>query len=138
MMVNKLQLVDLAGSERVNVTEADPKLTKECIEINKSLFTLRKVISTLSDMRTTGKPLYVPYRDSKLTLLLRECIGGNSYSLMISALSPNDKFIEENISTLNYATKATSIVNKPVKNQDPKTKFISQLQVLLNTFIERN
>lgn len=127
--MSKLQLVDLAGSERVNVTEADPKLTKECIEINKSLFTLRKVISTLSETRTTGKTTYVPYRDSKLTSLLRECVGGNSYTLMISALSPSDRFVDENVSTLNYSTKAAYILNKPVKNQDPKNKLISKLQV---------
>ena len=85
----------------MNVADYDTKLTKECIEINKSLFTLRKVISTLSEIKSTGKAIYVPYRDSKLTSLLRESIGGNSYSLMISALNPNDKSVEENISTLN-------------------------------------
>lgn len=128
-VVSKLQLVDLAGSERMTISEYDAKLTKECIEINKSLFTLRKVITTLTEMQTTGKTAYVPYRESKLTSLLKESIGGNSYSLMISALTPSDKFIEENVSTLNYSTKAAYIANKPIKNQDPKIRLISELKV---------
>jgi len=131
VIVSKLQLVDLAGSERMVVTEYDSKLMKECIEINKSLFTLRKVITTLNEVQTTNKTLYVPYRESKLTSLLRESIGGNSYSLMIAGLSPSDKHIDENISTLNYATKAAYISNMPIKNQDPKTKVILQLRVLV-------
>ena len=113
----------------MTVAEYDNKLTKECIEINKSLFTLRKVITTLNEMQTTGKMLYVPYRESKLTSLLKESIGGNSYSLMISALSPSDNFIEENITTLNYASKAAYISNMPIKNQDPKVKLIFELRV---------
>lgn len=127
-------MVDLAGSERQCLSENNEKLTKECIEINKSLFTLRKVITTLTEAQTTGKSLYVPYRDSKLTCLLRESIGGNSYSLMISCLNPSDKFIEENITTLNYSTKATYISNKPVKNQDPKIRLICELKVIYIQF----
>lgn len=122
-------MVDLAGSERQTLSEHNEKLTKECIEINKSLFTLRKVITTLTEVQATGKSIYVPYRDSKLTCLLRQSIGGNSYSLMISCLSPSDNYIEENISTLNYSTKATYIANKPIKNQDPKIRLISELKV---------
>ena len=122
--------MDLAGSERMSTIECDPKLTKECIEINKSLFTLRKVISTLNDMQSSDKNIYIPYRDSKLTSLLKESIGGNSYALMISGLSPSDDFIEENISTLNYSIKAGHITNKPVRNQDPKTKLIFELKVI--------
>jgi len=131
-MVSKLQLVDLAGSERMAISEYDARLTKECIEINKSLFTLRKVITTLTEMQATGKTAYVPYRESKLTSLLRESIGGNSFSLMISALSPSDTFLEENISTLNYSTKAAYIANKPIKNQDPKIRLISELKVFFH------
>jgi kinesin family protein 4/21/27 len=131
LIVSKLQLVDLAGSERMTMSDYDSKIAKECIEINKSLFILRKVITTLNDIQTTGKTAYVPYRESKLTSLLKESIGGNSYSLMISALSPSDKYIEENISTLNYSTKAAYIANQPVKNQDPKARLILELKVLL-------
>lgn len=127
--MSKLQLVDLAGSERTNVSEHNPRLAKECIEINKSLFTLRKVITTLTEAQATGKSVYVPYRESKLTCLLRQSIGGNSYSLMISSLSPSDRFFEENVSTLNYSTKAAYIANKPVRNQDPKVRLIYELKV---------
>jgi kinesin family protein 4/21/27 len=131
-------MVDLAGSERQSLSEQNEKLTKECIEINKSLFTLRKVITTLTEAQTTGRTIYVPYRDSKLTCLLRESIGGNSYSLMISCLSPSDKFVEENISTLNYSTKAAYISNKPIKNQDPKIRLISDLKVSLRNLLMTN
>ena len=123
-------MVDLAGSERMSTSEYDPKLAKECIEINKSLFTLRKVISTLNEMQSTGRTAYVPYRESKLTSLLKEGIGGNCYSIMISALNPSDKSIEENISTLNYSTKAAYISNQPIRNQDPKTRLIFELKVV--------
>lgn len=128
--MSKLQLVDLAGSERLEASEYGSRLSKECIEINKSLFILRKVISTLKKIQTTGKTAYIPYRESKLTSLLKESIGGNSYALMISGLSPSDNFIEENISTLNYSTKAGCISNTPIKNQDPNIRLISQLKVI--------
>lgn len=107
------------------------KLAKECIEINKSLFTLRQVITSLTEAQSTGRSIYIPYRDSKLTSLLRQSIGGNSYSLMISCLSPNDKFVDENISTLAYSTKAAYISNKPIKNQDSKVRQINILKVTL-------
>jgi hypothetical protein len=70
----------------------------------------------------------VPYRDSKLTSILKQSIGGNSYSLMIACINPNDQFIEENISTLTYATKASFITNQPVINDDPRNKIINQLK----------
>jgi len=127
--MSKLQLVDLAGSERSSGVAQDQKLMKECIEINKSLFTLRQVITLLNDAQNSGKSIYIPYRDSKLTSLLRQSIGGNSYSLMISCLSPNDRYFEENLSTLNYATKAAYIANQPIKNQDPNIRLIHKLKV---------
>ena len=84
---------------------------KESIEINKSLFTLRQVISALTDnanLREGGSGVqsyaYVPYRESKLTSILRQSLGGNSYTLMLACITPLDDFIEENISTLNYAS----------------------------------
>lgn len=129
--------MDLAGSERMNPSECDPRIEKECIEINKSLFILRKVITTLNEMQTTGRTVYVPYRESKLTSLLKESIGGNSYSLMISALSPSDREIEENISTLNYSTKANYISNQPIRNQDPKTKLIFDMKVFYILIIRK-
>lgn len=70
----------------------------------------------------------MPYRDSKLTSILKQSIGGNSYSLMIACINPNDQFIEENVSTLTYATKASFITNQPVINDDPRNKLINQLR----------
>jgi len=97
--------------------------------INKSLFTLRQVITTLTDAQASGKNAYIPYRDSKLTSLLRQSIGGNSYSLMISCLSPSDDYLEENISTLKYSIKTAYIANQPVKNQEPNLKLVKKLKV---------
>jgi kinesin family protein 4/21/27 len=109
----KLQLVDLAGSERTSQTGAVGLAQKESIDINKSLFTLRKVITGLAEAGRSKKGAnalaHIPYRDSKLTCLLKQSLGGNSYALMIACLSPSNNFIEENISTLNYATKASFI-----------------------------
>ena len=67
----------------------------------------------------------MPYRDSKLTSILKQSIGGNSFCLMIACINPNDAFMDENISTLTYATKATYITNQPVINDDPRTKIIN-------------
>jgi hypothetical protein len=87
--------------------------------------TLRQVISALTDSQDQN---YIPYRDSKLTCLLRQSLGGNSFCLMIACLNPCDSQIEENISTLNYASKASYISNKPVKNEDPKARQIDDLK----------
>ena len=129
--MSKLQLVDLAGSERISPTEYGDRLAKECIEINKSLFTLRKVITTINELQQSGKASCVPYRESKLTSLLKVGIGGNGYSLMISTLSLSAKSISENISTLTYYNKAARIVNIPTKNPDPNIKLIFELKVLV-------
>lgn len=126
---SKLQLVDLAGSERASLTGNEGLALKESIEINKSLFTLRQVITTLAGSRE-GESAFVPYRDSKLTSLLKQSIGGNSFCLMIACLCPCDQFYEENLSTLAYATKASCIANDPVKNLDPKSKLVNELRVL--------
>lgn len=100
VVVSKLQLVDLAGSERQSQT--GNTASKESIDINKSLFTLRQVITALTER--TKQASYVPYRDSKLTCLLRQSLGGNSYCLMVACLNPCDAQIEENISTMQYAS----------------------------------
>ncbi len=130
MLHSKLQLVDLAGSERLSyfVDEA-PQREKECIDINKSLFTLRQVITMLAEAQKTRRQTYIPYRDSKLTSLLCQGIGGNSFTLMIACVSPSDRNVEENVSTLMYATRAAYIANEPVRNQDPKLRAIAQLKV---------
>lgn len=125
VILSKLQLVDLAGSERQSLTQVTGKAQKESIEINKSLFTLRQVISALND---TKKDSYIPYRDSKLTCLLRQSLGGNSFCCMIACLHPSDRHLEENVSTLTYASKAAQIANTPIRNDDPKTKQIEELK----------
>ena len=130
-IISKLQIVDLAGSERQSLTKAEGVAAKESIEINKSLFTLRKVITSLSESRAkqqSAKEAYIPYRDSKLTCLLRQSLGGNSTSCMIACLHPSDQFFEENNMTLTYAAKAALIRNRPVKNDDPQTKLIEELK----------
>ena len=101
-------------------------MAKESIDINKSLFNLRQVITALTDpAKSKG---YIPYRDSKLTSLLRQTLGGNSYTLMMACITPNDRFFEENLSSINYAAKASKIANKPRKNNDPKSQIIESLK----------
>lgn len=137
IVVSNLQLVDLAGSERSSQTtnvsvdakseQKNQQLKKESIDINKSLFTLRQVVSMLNKPEA-GKSRYIPYRESKLTSLLRHSLGGNSYCLMIAWVSPSSIFYNENVSTLNYASKTSCISNKPIKNHDPKNKIIQDLK----------
>ena len=127
VVVSKLQMVDLAGSERQSQT--GNAATKESIDINKSLFTLRQVITSLTEQQQSqSRSTYVPYRDSKLTCLLRHSLGGNSYCLMLACLNPCDAQIDENISTMQYASQASYISNKPVRNDDPKARQIEQLK----------
>lgn len=124
-VVSRLQLVDLAGSERVSLTGNSGKALKDSIDINKSLFTLRQVITQLS---SKDSQLYIPYRDSKLTSLLKQSFGGNSYCLMLACLNPCDICVEESVSTLVYAAKAASIANAPIRNLHPKTLAARQLK----------
>lgn len=129
----------MAGSERIGLTGAQGTQAKESIDINKSLFTLRQVITILADSsRSKGQKdkSYVPYRDSKLTSILKQSIGGNSYCLMIACICPNDFFIEENISTLTYATKASYITNQPTVNDDPRNKAINELRKQVKSLTE--
>lgn len=114
--VSKLQLVDLAGSEKQSLTGTTGIQHKESIDINKSLHVLRRVITALTEHNNQ----VVPYRESKLTRLLKQSLGGNSYTLMLACLSPSDRYLEENLSTLNYASRASQISNLPTRNVDPK------------------
>lgn len=93
VLTSKLSLVDLAGSERVGLTGTEGKQAKESIEINKSLFTLRHVINTLAEQSKGRSKDFVPYRDSKLTSILKQSIGGNSYCLMVACIAPHDGFL---------------------------------------------
>jgi len=89
------------------------------------------VVSALNEIASGKKDstgVYIPYRDSKLTCLLRQSLGGNSFCCMIACLHPSDKYLEENLSTLQYASKAAQIANTPIRNDDPKTKQIEELK----------
>ncbi|ODN82908.1 hypothetical protein L202_01159 [Cryptococcus amylolentus CBS 6039] len=127
--VSKISLVDLAGSERQNSTGATGTRLKEGANINKSLTTLGKVIAALAAGSTGGKRKkedHVPYRDSVLTWLLKESLGGNSKTAMIAAISPAD--YEETLSTLRYADAAKKIKTHAVVNEDPNAKVIRELK----------
>jgi len=118
--VGKLNMVDLAGSERQSKTGSTGDRLKEATKINLSLSTLCHVISSLVDPKCS----YVPYRDSKLTRLLQDSLGGNTKTVMIAAISPADYNYEESLSTLRYASRAKSIKNKPIINEDPKDALL--------------
>ena len=120
----KLHLVDLAGSERQSKTHAQGDRLKEAQKINLSLSALGNVISALVD----GKSIHIPYRDSKLTRLLQDSLGGNTKTVMIAAVSPADYNYDETLSTLRYASRAKSIKNKPKINEDPKDALLREYE----------
>uniref|UniRef100_A0A8D3B5Y4 Kinesin motor domain-containing protein n=1 Tax=Scophthalmus maximus TaxID=52904 RepID=A0A8D3B5Y4_SCOMX len=127
--VSKISLVDLAGSERADSSGAKGTRLKEGANINKSLTTLGKVISALAEMSSKKrKSDFIPYRDSVLTWLLKENLGGNSRTAMIAALSPADINYEETLSTLRYADRAKQIRCNAVINEDPNAKLIRELK----------
>ncbi|KAI9265572.1 hypothetical protein BY458DRAFT_513324 [Sporodiniella umbellata] len=132
--VARISLVDLAGSERANSTGATGARLKEGANINRSLTTLGKVISGLADQSQAkgkkAKEAFIPYRDSVLTWLLKDSLGGNSKTAMIAAISPAD--YDETLSTLRYADQAKKIQNKAVINEDPNAKMIRELKDELN------
>ncbi|KAI7519481.1 kinesin family protein, partial [Hortaea werneckii] len=130
--VAKISLVDLAGSERATSTGATGARLKEGAEINRSLSTLGRVIAALADQSTgkakASKGHQVPYRDSVLTWLLKDSLGGNSLTAMIAAISPADINFEETLSTLRYADSAKRIKNNAVVNEDPNARMIRELK----------
>eukprot|EP00831_Metopus_contortus_P006438 TRINITY_DN12462_c0_g1_i1.p3 TRINITY_DN12462_c0_g1~~TRINITY_DN12462_c0_g1_i1.p3 ORF type:complete len:203 (+),score=29.63 TRINITY_DN12462_c0_g1_i1:480-1088(+) len=101
-------------------------MIKETGNINKSLFTLGKVISSLSSKKQSIS--HIAYRDSKLTQLLMDSLGGTARALMIACISPSESYLEETMSTLNYATRTMNIKNKPVIQMDPKEQIIYDLR----------
>ncbi|XP_061422238.1 kinesin-like protein KIF1B isoform X11 [Lethenteron reissneri] len=134
--VSKISLVDLAGSERADSTGAKGTRLKEGANINKSLTTLGKVISALAEVdsgpikqsKKKKKMDFIPYRDSVLTWLLRENLGGNSRTAMVAALSPADINYDETLSTLRYADRAKQIKCNAVINEDPNARLIRELK----------
>ncbi|XP_026174432.1 kinesin-like protein KIF13B isoform X2 [Mastacembelus armatus] len=127
--VSKLSLVDLAGSERATKTGAAGERLKEGSNINKSLSTLGLVISALADQGAgTNKSKFVPYRDSVLTWLLKDSLGGNSRTAMVATISPAADNYDETLSTLRYADRAKNIVNHAIVNEDPNARIIRELR----------
>uniref|UniRef100_A0A8D0B0I0 Kinesin-like protein n=1 Tax=Sander lucioperca TaxID=283035 RepID=A0A8D0B0I0_SANLU len=129
--VSKISLVDLAGSERADSTGAKGTRLKEGANINKSLTTLGKVISALAEVVCISKKKvesFIPYRDSVLTWLLRENLGGNSRTAMVAALSPADINYDETLSTLRYADRAKQIRCNAVINEDPNNRLVRELK----------
>ncbi|KAH8240200.1 hypothetical protein KR032_012169 [Drosophila birchii] len=122
---SKFNLVDLAGSERCSKTLASGDRFKEGVNINKGLLALGNVINALGCANAPG---YIPYRQSKLTRLLQDSLGGNSITLMIACVSPADYNAAETVSTLRYADRALQIKNKPVVNQDPHAAEVNMLK----------
>lgn len=129
-MMAKFHFVDLAGSERVKRTEAEGDVLKQGISINLGLLCLGKVISALTE--DSQKKGHVPYRDSKLTRILQDSLGGNAKTYMIACISPAEINEEETLSTLRYANRARNIKNKPVINRDPQSALISSLKDEVN------
>lgn len=156
---SKVSLVDLAGSERAEKSGAMGERLREGGSINKSLTTLGLVISALADQSSANAALmatsmtgsmmagkqkkkFVPYRDSVLTWLLKDSLGGNSKTVMVATISPAADNYEESLSTLRYADRAKRIVNHAVINEDPNAKIIRELRMeveqLKSQLMERN
>eukprot|EP00040_Diaphanoeca_grandis_P036360 m.231560 g.231560 ORF g.231560 m.231560 type:complete len:1168 (+) comp33603_c2_seq1:217-3720(+) len=125
--VSRISLVDLAGSERQAKTQASGARLQEGSNINKSLTTLGQVISSLAEA-AGKKGAFVPYRNSTLTWLLKDNLGGNSKTVMLAALSPASDNYDETMSTLRYADRAKQIVNNAIVNEDPNQRLIRELR----------
>ena len=125
----KMTFVDLAGSEKLKESKATGDTLTETLNINKSLLTLGNCISALADMRKKRNgTTHIPYRDSKLTKLLSDSIGGNGLALMIACISPSGHNINETLNTLRYASRAKRIHNRPVIQMDPREELIMRLK----------
>ncbi|KAI1891501.1 hypothetical protein AGOR_G00144460 [Albula goreensis] len=127
-ITSRINLVDLAGSERCSSAQTSGDRLREGASINKSLLTLGKVISALCEQCQSRKKVFIPYRESVLTWLLRESLGGNSKTAMIATLSPAASNVEETLSTLRYAGQARMIINIAKVNEDNNAKLIRELK----------
>ena len=121
-------MVDLAGSEKAGQTGATGDRLKEGSMINKSLSCLGDVIKALVDKQNGKKGLVVPYRNSNLTRMLQNALGGNSKTYMICAVRPGAKYFDESVNTLKYADRAKQIKNAAVVNENPQDKMIRELK----------
>ncbi|NXJ79493.1 KIF14 protein, partial [Trogon melanurus] len=127
-LTSHINLIDLAGSECCSTAQTTGERLKEGVSINKSLLTLGKVISALSKQSRNGKKTFIPYRESVLTWLLKESLGGNSQTAMIATVSPAASSTEETLSTLRYAKQACSIINVAKVNEDVNARLIRELK----------
>ncbi|NXD38858.1 KIF14 protein, partial [Copsychus sechellarum] len=127
-LTSHINLIDLAGSECCTKAQTTGERLKEGVSINKSLLTLGRVISALSKQSQNGKKTFIPYRESVLTWLLKESLGGNSQTTMIATVSPAGSSTEETLSTLRYAKQACSIINIAKVNEDVNVKLIRELK----------
>ena len=136
-VISKLTFVDLAGSERLKRTNAEGQRMKEGIQINSGLFNLGQVINALADEQRLkqGKSTFVPYRNSKLTHLLKDALGGNSQTLFLACVSPAESDEGETQSSLGYARSARNIQNKPVRNMDPAQMEMRRLRYLVKAWM---
>ncbi|CAB1314346.1 unnamed protein product [Coregonus sp. 'balchen'] len=127
-ITSRINLVDLAGSERCSSAPTSGDRLRECASINKSLLSLGKVISALSEQARTRRKVFTPYREAVLTWLLKESLGGNSKTAMIATLSPAGSNVEESLSTLRYAKQARMIINVAKVNEDTNARLIRELK----------
>jgi hypothetical protein len=137
-MSSKLTFVDLAGSERLKRTGAEGQRMKEGIQINSGLFNLGQVINGLADdqrLKKQAKVGHIPYRNSKLTHLLKDALGGNSKTLFLACVSPAEINESETYSTLMYARQARNIQNKPIQNMDKTQAQIRRLKCTAKTWM---
>ncbi|CAB3411081.1 unnamed protein product [Caenorhabditis bovis] len=130
---SKLQLVDLAGSERLKKTEAEGNRMKEGININSGLLILSQVISALAT-----KQKHIPYRNSVITRVLQDSLGGNSFTVFLACISPADTNSQETLNTLRYADRAKQIKNKPIVNKNPKAEEVSYLRSQIKRLEKEN
>ncbi|EKF31435.1 kinesin, putative [Trypanosoma cruzi marinkellei] len=124
---SKLNLVDLAGSERTGASGVEGKLFKEATKINLSLTALGRVIDALADLSSGKQGVFCPYRDSNLTWLLMDSLGGNSKTSMVATISPSATHYQETCQTLRYASRAKQIVTRAIINEDPQVRQIKAL-----------
>uniref|UniRef100_A0A667XSG4 Kinesin-like protein KIF14 n=1 Tax=Myripristis murdjan TaxID=586833 RepID=A0A667XSG4_9TELE len=127
-ITSRINLVDLAGSERCNSAQTSGDRLREGASINRSLLTLGKVICALSEQALSRRKVFIPYRESVLTWLLKESLGGNSKTAMIATLSPAASSVEESLSTLRYSQQARMIINLAKVNEDTNARLIRELK----------
>ncbi|XP_009585168.1 PREDICTED: kinesin-like protein KIF27 [Fulmarus glacialis] len=126
MIASKFHFVDLAGSERVTKTGNTGERFKESIQINTGLLALGNVISALGDPKR--KSVHIPYRDAKITRILKDSLGGNAKTVMITCISPSSSDFDESLNSLKYANRAKNIRNKPVVNYNPDQDRIDEME----------